>query len=344
MESEGMIRNSQIGKLLLLTGAVYFFLKFLAPLISPILLAALFVTIFGPFLQKLQERLKINRQFGSVILLLIACTLSGLLFWVLFYWIAGSLPQWMEGMEAVETKLLVLIHRLCELGENVFRTDTASLERSIVCGLEDSLQWLRADFMPDVLAKSPDILRSMLKFGAFLVCFVIAVLFLAKDYDDIMNRMLEREECHMLLEIICGVIHYIATFVRAQVIIISCIGGLSAAVLWLARVPSGVFWGIMAGILDALPFIGTGIVLIPLAISRFLAGAYGGGVVCLGLYVVCIFIRELLEPKLIGRKTGISPIAILLSIYAGVQLFGVWGILEGPLGFVIIREAWRSSR
>lgn len=344
MESEGMIRNSQIGKLLLLTGAVYFFLKFLAPLISPILLAALFVTIFGPFLQKLQERLKINRQFGSVILLLIACTLSGLLFWVLFYWIAGSLPQWMEGMEAVETKLLVLVHRLCELGENVFRTDTASLERSIVCGLEDSLQWLRADFMPDVLAKSTDILRSMLKFGAFLVCFVIAVLFLAKDYDDIMNRLLEREECHMLLDIICGVIHYIATFVRAQVIIISCIGGLSAAVLWFARVPSGVFWGIMAGILDALPFIGTGIVLIPLAISRFLAGAYGGGVVCLGLYVVCIFIRELLEPKLIGRKTGISPIAILLSIYAGVQLFGVWGILEGPLGFVIIREAWRSSR
>ena len=63
---------------------------------------------------------------------------------------------------------------------------------------------------------------------------------------------------------------------------------------------------------------------------------------CLLVYVACIFIRELLEPRLIGKKIGVSPIAILLSIYAGIKLFGMWGIIGGPLGFIIIYQAFMS--
>ena len=78
--------------LLLLTGAVYFFLKIITPLTAPVLIAMLFVTIFGPFLQKLQKKLKIQRQIGVVLLLLAACGIVGILAWVLFSWIVGSLP------------------------------------------------------------------------------------------------------------------------------------------------------------------------------------------------------------------------------------------------------------
>ena len=60
------------------------------------------------------------------------------------------------------------------------------------------------------------------------------------------------------------------------------------------------------------------------------------------MYVACIFIRELLEPKLIGKKIGVSPVLILLSIYAGIKLFGIWGIIGGPLGFIMIYQAYLS--
>ena len=49
-----------------------------------------------------------------------------------------------------------------------------------------------------------------------------------------------------------------------------------------------------------------------------------------------------MEPRLIGRKIGVSPIAVLVSLYAGIRLFGVWGIIKGPLGFVLIYETYRS--
>lgn len=105
--------------------------------------------------------------------------------------------------------------------------------------------------------------------------FLIATVLLAKDYDMFMNRMLDREDCHVFLEIICGIIRYLATFVKAQMVIIAVIGLAAATVLWAIGIKHGILWGVLAGILDALPFIGTGIVLVPLAISRILAESTG---------------------------------------------------------------------
>ena len=59
------------------------------------------------------------------------------------------------------------------------------------------------------------------------------------------------------------------------------------------------------------------------------------------LYGVCALLREFLEPKLIGNKIGIWPVAILFSVFAGIRLFGVAGVIKGPLGLVIIWETCR---
>ena len=193
-----------------------------------------------------------------------------------------------------------------------------------------------------MLSQSLVYVKVFAAFGGFLITFIIAAVLLAKDYDDIMNRLLDREECHVLLEVICGVIRYIATFVKAQVIIMSIIAAVAAFTLTVLGIQHGVLWGILAGLMDVLPFVGTGIVLIPLALMQLFSGHYGIAIACAFLYVACIFLRELLEPKLIGKKIGVTPIAVLISLYAGIQLFGVWGIIKGPLGFVLIYQTYMS--
>ena len=59
---------------------------------------------------------------------------------------------------------------------------------------------------------------------------------------------------------------------------------------------------------------------------------------CLFLYGICALIRELLEPKLIGEKVGIYPIILFASVFIGMHLFGVGGIIKGPLSVVIVYE------
>lgn len=336
------IKENRILTLLLLTGAVYFFLKFIVPLTAPILAATLFVTIFGSLLQKMQKKLKIHRQVGAVLLLLAACAFFGALVWVLFSWIVGSLPGWIAGLDSLEKEIYAIIHQVCEAVGKAIRIDSGYLEETVSAGIGEGIDWFQEKLVPGMLSQSLECVKSVAAFGGFLVSFLIATVLLAKDYDNIMNRMLDREECYLFLEIICGIIRYIATYVKAQIIIMSIIGALSAAVLGFGGIRQGVLWGMMAGILDALPFIGTGIVLVPLGIQQIFLGNYVRAAFCFLLYVACIFIREFLEPRLIGKRVGVSPVAILLSIYAGIQLFGLWGIIGGPLGFIIIYQAYVS--
>jgi len=55
----------------------------------------------------------------------------------------------------------------------------------------------------------------------------------------------------------------------------------------------------------------------------------------------CVLLRQTLEPKLIGERMGIPTLALILSIYGGITLFGVMGIWKGPLGFLLVQALWR---
>ena len=99
------IKENKLILLLLLIGAVYFLLKFIVPLLAPVLLAMLFVTIFGPLMQYMQKRLRIHRQLAAAALLLLAGSLLAVLLWVLFSWMVGSFPEWMTALERMEQDL-----------------------------------------------------------------------------------------------------------------------------------------------------------------------------------------------------------------------------------------------
>jgi sporulation integral membrane protein YtvI len=336
------LKKNKIVLLLLLTGAVYFFLKYISPLIAPVLIAMLFVTIFGPLLKKMQGRLHVHRQVGAVILLVLAGLLISGLVWLFFSWIVGNMPQWIGGLDALEQEMSGIVHGICESVEGLFGIDGTYLEGTITRTIGDGFDYVQNQLVPGMLSHSLTYVKVAAGIGGFLITFIIATVLLAKDYDTIMNRLLDKEECHVLLEVICGIIRYIATFVKAQLILIMIMAVVASVTLGITGIQHGVLWGLLAGLLDALPFVGTGIILIPLALVQFFSGYYGKAAVCLILYVACIFLREFLEPKLIGRKIGVTPIAILLSLYAGIQLFGISGIIKGPLGFIIIYEPYLS--
>ena len=328
--------------LLAIIGVVYFFLRYLSPLVAPVLIAMLFVTIFGPTLKKMQEKLHIHRQIGAILLLLVGCAVTALLAWVLFSWIVGSLPKWIGRMDELEQRIGRIVYNGSQLASHALRIDGEYLSETLLRYVEDGFQYLQNKAVPGMLAQSLTYAKCLAAVGAFLVTFFIAAVLLAKDYDRIMNNLLDREEFHVVLEVICGVIRYLATFVRAQLVIMCLIGGLSAFVLTVAGIEHGVLWGLLAGLLDALPFVGTGIVLVPLAITRVFCGRLGQAAICLVVYGCCAFLREMMEPRLIGCRIGVPPIAVLVSVYAGIRLFGLWGIVKGPLGFVMIYQIYLS--
>ena len=197
---------------------------------------------------------------------------------------------------------------------------------------------VQVQVIAEVLSSSYSCFKAIFEAVAFLFISFLAAILLEKDYALFLTWLKGSEDMTFIFKALEGILEYIITFLKAQGVILLIISVFSSAVLWATGIYGGVFWGILAGCLDVLPFIGTGVVLVPMAIWQFLTGKYIQMGVCIALYIACIFIREFLEPKLIGNKMGIAPVLMLLGIYAGIRLFGVIGIIEGPLALIVIHE------
>ena len=89
-------------------------------------------------------------------------------------------------------------------------------------------------------------------------------------------------------------------------------------------------------VIDIMPILGTGTVIIPWAIVSLAVGNKMLGIGLLILYALITVIRQLAEPKIIGDALGVHPLAALASTYVGIKLFGLSGVLIGPLIATVI--------
>ncbi|MDY4078314.1 MAG: AI-2E family transporter [Clostridium sp.] len=97
------------------------------------------------------------------------------------------------------------------------------------------------------------------------------------------------------------------------------------------KVPKAFMFGIVCGILDILPYVGTIIVFIPIIIYNIILREYLRAFGLIFLFILVQVIREILEAKFLSDKLDLHPLLILLSIYIGVKIFGMLGIIIGPM-------------
>ena len=84
-------------------------------------------------------------------------------------------------------------------------------------------------------------------------------------------------------------------------------------------------------LVDALPVLGTGTVLLPWSLVCLLSGDGGRALGLLGLYAVAALLRSILEPKIVGKHLGLDPLATLIAMYCGYRLWGIAGMLLLPM-------------
>lgn len=334
------IINNRYSMLLLISGAVYFFLKYLSPVLAPAIIAVLFLTMFYPTLDDIQKKTHIKKQFLAIFFIVFVGLVLGILAWFLITLFAQNIPNFVAGVDTVQIQINRVIGDGCDAVGGFLGLDSGKLERDLVMQVDLLVADLQEDFLPQLLGQSMNYVKGILAVFGFIGITVVATVLLAKDYDRILDRLVEHKGSRVMVEIVVRVIQYIATFVRAQLMIMLAVSFTCVIFLSIFRVENGLVWGILAGILDVLPFIGTGIVLVPLVFWQLLQGAYGKAVAVLALYLGCVLIREMLEPKLIGKRVGIYPVAILIAVYAGLRLFGFAGLFLGPIGLVMIQQVY----
>ena len=95
-------------------------------------------------------------------------------------------------------------------------------------------------------------------------------------------------------------------------------------------------FSIVICIIDALPILGAGAVLLPWSLISFVTGDINLGLALLVIYFLVLSVRQMLEPKLISQNLGVHPLVTLISMYSGFKFFGVIGFLIGPVVMIIL--------
>ncbi|MEG1942519.1 MAG: sporulation integral membrane protein YtvI [Angelakisella sp.] len=106
--------------------------------------------------------------------------------------------------------------------------------------------------------------------------------------------------------------------------------------LWLLGAPYFAVMGAVVAAVDILPIFGSGAVLIPWGLYLIFTGTIPRGVGILLLYAVITVVRTLAEPKILGDKIGLPPLVTIISMYAGLSLFGFLGLILTPMAVTLL--------
>lgn len=98
-----------------------------------------------------------------------------------------------------------------------------------------------------------------------------------------------------------------------------------------------VLLSILIALIDMLPILGAGVILLPWSLICFLGSDIKTGIALLVIFVIVTVIRQVAEPRLLGKSIGLHPLASLAAVYIGAELFGFIGIVAGPLVAVGIK-------
>ncbi|MBQ2855453.1 MAG: sporulation integral membrane protein YtvI [Oscillospiraceae bacterium] len=311
--------------------------KYLLPLFLPFLLGAGLALLAEPPVRFLCGRLRLPRSaaagigvaavfIGISTLFLMLCAFLVRELGVL----AGILPDLTDtaraGITLLEDRLLWLAEKapaeirpiLADNVSELFSGGTALLDRGFayVLGLAGT-----------ILSHVPD---SALSLGtAVISAFMISAklprirLWFRENFP--------RDRLRPLLQTLRRVRTALGGWLAAQVRLAGMTLGILLAGFLILRIPYALLWAFGISLLDALPVLGTGTVLLPWGLVCFLQGDKARALGLLGIYAVISLTRSALEPKLLGRHLGLDPLATLFALYAGYKLWGIGGMLLAPL-------------
>lgn len=179
-----------------------------------------------------------------------------------------------------------------------------------------------------------------------MILMIISTFFIAMDYESLSSfcmRQLNERSRNVVMQIKQYVVGTLFVCIRSYALIMSITFVELSVGLTVIGIHNSILIAFCIAIFDILPVLGTGGIMIPWALISAILGDYPGAVKLALLYVLITIIRNIIEPKIVGGQIGLHPVVTLVSMFAGVQLFGVIGLFGFPIILSLISYLNRTG-
>ena len=326
------------------TAGVYLAFRYALPLFAPFVAAYLLAGAVCPAVRFLKRKLRIPVGVGAVVMLalLAGVLITGIA--CLGKLLVEQIVRFIENYGTYRDTALGVAERFCSRVDGWFSLKTGTAEDMMHMGLARIGETVNTEMLPGISKQSLKALGT-LAYGiaGVMIAFVAAVLLLcdrekyAKGY--------RRSPFYAEVKQVLGRLSEAGVaYLKTQCILIVLIGLICTVGFLFVKRDYALLLGIGVAILDAFPVLGSGLVLVPWAVVCLVQGNYVKVAILIIMYLLCVLVREGLEPKLLGNRIGIPPLYTLMAVYVGVELFGLLGVILGPFGLVIIRAVLDTEK
>ncbi|MFC4735035.1 sporulation integral membrane protein YtvI [Bacillus daqingensis] len=335
---------------LLFTGLLFYLFIVLFKATYPFWIAAILVWMFYPLIRLFRKRLRLPNTLAVIVTLLLSISaLIGALTGIVFLIVIGVrhlsqfIPQWIESTSReVQTFFNETIFPFWQGLTGAFDTLSPEQQDAVGTGIT-TLGTRLAESFTEGGQGFTEALRSIVIFiptSIVVIVFVfIAFYFIGKDWERIFNYMYRKTPAVFMRKskAFKTMFQYrVFGFLRAQVVLMLIASLIVLIGLAILQVENAVTIALIVGIAEILPYLGSGTILIPWMIYMFLTGSIGMGIGLAVVYAVTVLVRQSIEPKVLSSSMNLNALAVLISLFAGFQLFGVIGVFLGPFLLVII--------
>ena len=326
---------------------VVLFLVYGAPpllgLLMPFVLALVLTWILNPAIVKVQRRLGASRKALSLVMLILIFTVAGGLLAALVYSVVSEVASLVMNWPAIWSgNLQPAITDLEGFLSGLFAGLPQQVNQTATDGLERLVAWLN-EMIPELLSRAGSAAGSFAfsipSFVVALVIFVMATYFIASDYPRL--RLMVTDRLSPGVRDFFGSVKRTAVaafggYVKAQLILSVVVFFILLAGFVVIRQPYSVLLAFLLAVLDFIPIVGSGTVMVPWAVADLFLGQYRHAVELMVIWGVIALCRRVSERRVVGDQTGLSPILSLISIYVGMKIAGVAGMILGPVLCMVV--------
>lgn len=317
-----------------------FLLYKIAHYVAPFIIAFAIASLMEPIIKFMQKRLGISRKFAAPIVLVVVLAILATVLTLLVTKLVNEIISFIYVAPDLFTSLYNKLQVLLDEATKLYQWLPADISQNLqgtLANLSTSLVALTKQVGKGAYQTAISIPEAII----FTIITILATYFISSDREKIsvyFYSQLPQSWVNRVRSIRTDMFSALFGYIRAQLIMMSITFTELFIGFNIIHIKYTLLLAVLIALIDALPVLGTGGVLIPWALFSFITGDMRMGISLLILYFIVLIVRQLIEPKVLGHQIGVYPLLTLMAMYGGLKLVGVVGLILGPITFLLLKN------
>lgn len=311
-------------------------------LLAPLIVAWIIALMANPLVKFLEKKIKIVRKHGSVIVIVAVIAIIGIVIYMIVGAVASQISSLVVDLPNVYTTVFNNVQKaLSSLHEryNIIPKNIQAVFESKEGSINDYIMTALGSIKASPVSTVGNVASSLIDWFVLFILTTMLTYFFVADNEKIKKSVKNHMPESMLNSwqmIKNTIVKAVGGYLKACFQIMIVIFVILFVIFLIIGEKYAALIALITAIVDFLPFVGTGTILMPWAVYNIITGNYRDAVILVAAYFITLMVRRLLEPKLVGDSVGMSPFLTLISMFIGYRLIGMLGLIIGiPVGMIL---------